>query len=435
MNSKERRNELKRASIEIRTLAIADKYVHGNTLALTNAMDFYTLANLVRNLDDVQADINVLSLYRMDLNYNYAHEVFPILFRFSEVVIESCEGTHVHAVIAGILEQEKINRLYMSSQVIDPQVDVAFERGLLASRLQDLSLTIEMLRDTAVCLCAGINGSTIKRLTLDQCEIYMDAVEILSGCFEANETLEILKVEHCRLRDDEVAEIVRAVKHHPTLLELSVRLNYAHEEAIDAVAELLKATPRLRRLDLAQQNPGVLDLSQIAEALFDNCTLEHLNLQENYLNDMHIEELVRTLSVNETLRELNLENCELKDAGLAMLVDSIGAFPGLTHLWLKENNFKMPLNEEVLSLSLKKNFVLHVLDLDDEDWIPASLKYHMFLNRAGQRFLAPDGTISLSLWPTLFARVQNLCKGQNDDKFQERDVHFDLLRRLAFLMR
>lgn len=337
-------NDLKRASIEKRTLAIADRYVHDNTLALTKSMDFYTLANLVRNLDDVESEMTILSLYRMDLDFNYAHEVLPILERFDEIILEDCEGSHLHMIISSAMKQASIRRFRIFSQVLDPHVDEALETGLKNSTLVDLSLTIEMPRETTERLCLGINHSRLQKLSLDQCEVYVDAVEVLCDCFRSNPSLQVLRLEHCRFRDYEIAELVRSVKDHPSLLELSVRMNRVLDEGVEACAELLQCTPRLERLDLSQQDPGFLDLRPLAESLRINRTLTHLNIQENYLNDAHIPALVESLSVNTTLRHLNLENCELKQEGLSLLMNSLGNWTTLTHLHLKENNFREPPN-------------------------------------------------------------------------------------------
>lgn len=281
MGGKEELSELKRESLEKRTLAIADKFVHDNTLALTNAMDFYTLANLLRNLDDIEdADLQVLSIYRMDLDFNYAHEVLPILNRFEEAILDDCEGSHVCLVLANILQEKSIQRLTVFSQILDPAVDAAFLSGLKLSTLTELNLTIEMPQETAECLYAGINSSCLEILDLNQCEISEEAIDILCHCFENNNKLKTLKLDHSRLRDNEVAALLRSVRFHPALRELSVRMNYAHEEAIHAARELLETTVCLECLDLAQQNPGVIDLSQLAFGLANNVTLRNLNLQE-----------------------------------------------------------------------------------------------------------------------------------------------------------
>lgn len=429
---------IQRASIEKRTLAIADQYIHDDTLSLTNAMDFYTLANLVRNLDylETKTDIHVLSLYRMDLDLNFSYEINHIVHGFKEVILNDCEGTHLDTIVKTVLKETKIKRFHVfSRQILDPLVDAAFEMGLKTSKLVDLSLTIEMPRETAEHICRGINHSRLKQLTLDQCEIYVDAVEILCHCFRANQSLEVLKVEHCRLRDYEVADLVRSIKDHPTLLELSVRMNRMRDEAIGAAAELLNGTPRLERLDLAQQNPGHLDIRQLAEALHTNRTLTHLNLRENYLEDSHMPILVDALSVNTTLREVNLEDCELTDDGLSHFVNSLGKFPGLTHLKLRENEFRQPLNQDALLESLHRNHVLQAIEMDDDDLLAPKLTFLMFLNKAGRRYLAQEW-VSLSFWPTLLARVNRLFElPEKDYDFKEADIIFQLLQGPALLQR
>jgi hypothetical protein len=428
-------SDRQRGSIEKRTLAIADQYIHDDTVALTSAMDLYTVANLVRNLDDLENDeLRILSLYRMDLDLNYSHEVNNIFSRFEEVILDDCEGTHLDTVIKSVLEEAKIKRFHFFSQILDPQVDLALERGLANSNLGVLSLTVEMPRTTAEHLCVGINQSRLKELILDQCEIYVDAMGILCDCFRANQRLEVLKVEHCSLRDGEVADLVRSVKEHPQLLELSVRMNRMLDEGTEAVVELLNCTPRLQRLDCAQQNPGHLDLRQLAEALRYNATLTHLNLQENYLMDSDVPALIDTLSVNTTLRELNLENCDIKDGGLSLIVNSLSNFQGLTHLRLKENMFLQPLDQGTLLESLRRNHVLQVIDLDDEDLICPKLKLLMFLNRAGRKYIAQE-SLPLSSWPTLLARVKQLFEAEKDYEFKETDIIFELLQGPALLQR
>ncbi len=427
-------NDLQRASIEKRTLALADQFVHDNTLTLTNSMDFYTLASLVRNLDDVEVEITLLSLYRMDLDLNTSSEILPILSRFEELTLDDCDGTHLDAVISGILCESSIQRLRVFSQILDDRIYTALEAGLTNSRLIDLSLTIDMPKEATEHLCAGINQSCLKTLVFDQCEIYFDAVEVLCDCFRENKCLEVLKLEHCGLRDDEVASLLRAVKDHPTLLDLSVRMNHMYEEGIEAAMELLQCTPRLQQLDLAQQNPGVLNLEKLAHALHGNRTLIHLNLEENFLKDAHIAALTETLSTNTTLRKINLRNCELKDAGLLLLAACLGDFPSLTHLGLKENNFRVQLNHQQLMESLRHNHILQVLELDDENWIPEHLKFHLFLNQAGRKFLSQE-TIPLSFWPFILERVKRLFDSEKEYHFGESDIIFELLQGPALLER
>jgi Ran GTPase-activating protein (RanGAP) involved in mRNA processing and transport len=432
-----RYNERKRVSIQKRTLAIADNAVNAETktLALTSHMDSYTLESLLRHLDDVEDEVETLSLYRMNLDHCVSHEVVQQLFRWNQVELDDCEGDHFHAVIAGILRHDNIQRLRVFfGYKIDPEVVDALGKGLPQSKLQELSLTIDMDAKTARILCHSINLSKLTKCNLNRCGIYADAVDVLCRGLEDNTTLELLRLEYCRLRDDEVADLVRAVKHHPTLQELSFRGNYAQEDSIDTVAELLRCTPALRRLDLAQQNPGILDLSQLAQALEENTTLVHLNLQESFLKDIHIPALVRALSINTTLRQLNMENCELKDAGLSALIEGLGEFRGLAQLWLRENNFHQSPDESVILRSLERNHTLQVLDLDDE-WTLSSSKYPLYLNRSGRKFLT-NNNVAISLWPTLLARAHSLFKAEEANRnFREADIIYYLLHGPALLER
>lgn len=426
--------ERKRASIEKRTLAIADQFVHGNKLALTNTMDFYTFANLLRNLDDLHVKLNLLSLYRVDLDFNYAYEVLQILSRFEEVVLDDCEGTHVHLLVSGILHERNAKRLDLSSQTVNIEVDTAFEIGLTNSVLMDLSLTIEMPVGTATALARGLNRSCVEQLDLTQCEIYADAIQVLCDCFRENKILKKLNLGHCRLLDDEVGDLVRAVKNHPCLLDLSVRMNYAQVESVEAVVELLASTPALQRLDLAQQNPGDLDLNQLARGLMTNDTLRHLDLQENYLSEFDVPVLCEAFSINETLCEINLEDCDIKDSGLHKLIENFASFRGLTHLHLKQNNFFQRPNRETLEGALEENHSLVTLELDHQEWIPLEGRRWLLLNRAGRRYLQP-GSLNPGLWPFVLARSHHVVESNESCDLQEADVIFELLHGPVLLER
>ena len=427
--------DLKRISIETRTLALADQYIHDNQLALTNSMDFYTLANLVRHLDEIETEIHSLSMYRMDLDWNYSSEIIAILPRFTEVILDDCHGTHLDTMLSSILQAGiGIQRLRLFSQLVDVQMDTSLRDGLIQSNLCNLFLTIELSKSTAECLFTGLNQSLVKELILDQCEIYLDAVEVIGNCLSANQCLETLKVENCGLRDDEVALLMRAVKHHPTLVDLSMRTNYMYNEGMEATVELVQCTPRLAKLDLGRQNPGVLNLAKLAQALRENHTLTHLNMEENFLKDAHMGALIEALLVNTTLRQVNLRNCELKDASLMQLAAAWNDFPGLTHLDLRENHFRRPPDPQHLSQSLQHNHVLQVIELDDPDWISMPLKFHLVLNQAGRRYLSEE-TIPLSLWPLILERVKRLFDLKKEYHFGENDILFELLNGPALLQR
>jgi hypothetical protein len=295
--------------------------------------------------------------------------------------------------------------------------------------LEELSLTVDMSTDMLQVLWQGINNqhqpssannnnALLSKLDLSQCNFRAgDAITALCQGLQQNKSIQTLSLENCRLRDDEVADLVRALQHHPTLQDISLRMNYAEGASMEAIADLLGSTPALQRLDLAQQNPGVLDLASFAPALQENKTLVSLNLQENYLYDAHMPAVAQALAHNRTLNELNLENCELGDTSLAVLVEHLGDFRGLTHLWLQENRFRKPLDEQLLLRGLHRNHWLQVLDLEEDDakklMTPVTAKRLLYLNRGGRQLLGPN-KVPLSLWPTLLARVnRSFCVGMD----------------------
>jgi hypothetical protein len=407
-------------------------------------MDFGILANLLRNLDDYDAErvIDNLSLYRIDLDYNVSWEVMEQLSRWKRVELDYCEGDHVHAVISHIFKHSNIQRLRIISSDLDSPTVHALGMGLQSRHhgLKELSLTIDMPTETTRVLCQAINhhqggagsGSLLQTTTplvsldLSQCDFGCagadDAIAVLCQGLQENTSLVCLKLENCRLDDDEVADLARSLRLHPTLQELSLRMNYAEDESISAIADLLRQTPALARLDLGQQNPGVLDLVVLAQALQVNQTLRRLNVKESYVFDAHMQALAETLATqNSTLQELNLENCGLRDSGLAFFMERLSDFRGLTKLWLKENRFhNHKVDDDDVLLLLKRNRTLQILDLEDEILVPPMVRYHLCLNRGGRKFLTPN-SVPLSLWPMLLARVNRLVFDEKKETDNDED--------------
>jgi tRNA A37 threonylcarbamoyladenosine biosynthesis protein TsaE len=64
------------------------------TLVLTSHMDLYRLESLLRHLDDVEDEVETLSLQRMDWDYKVSHEVVQQLFRLNQFELDDCEGDH-----------------------------------------------------------------------------------------------------------------------------------------------------------------------------------------------------------------------------------------------------------------------------------------------------------------------------------------------------
>ena len=413
-----------------------------NTLALHSHMDFIALARLLR--DESNRQLEILSLYKLDMDFNVAAEIVDHLQRWRQVILVQCDGDHLHHVIAALFRQPTIQQVSLCGGRLDLQVVDAIGRGLQYEHsLVELSLTVDMPSPTTLALCQGMNSPGSKHLrTLDlsQCDFGADAIAVLCQGFANNQQLQSINLEHCRLEDFEVADLVQSLREHPSLQELSVRMNYCEQEAVEAMADLLTSpTSKLQRLDMAQQDPGVLDLAILARALRNNTTLQFLDLRENFVYDAHMACLADALCVNTTLKELYLENCDIGDLGWHSLLDRLPEMHGIRKLWLRMNRFqKSTVNDEmVLEQAIRCNSMLHVLDLDPPMSSSQLLQYYLCLNRGGRQCLSPN-SIPLSLWPILLERTRYqhlITEVQRDAGIIEADILYCLLHGPALLER
>ena len=422
----------------------------------------------IHEIDDEEqpAGSSVLSLYRVDLDYNVAGEVEDQIPNWQEVQLINCSGDHIHDVVRAVFEPtSSVQRLQISTENFDSMVFEVLVKGLrdqqhqrlqpssscLPSLLTELILTMEMsteathalwheginaifsrsewsqptissswlspslsIPSSSVTATATGNQIALQRLDLSQCEFGADTITVLADGISENCHLVSLKLEHCRLEDDEVAQIIRALEGHPCLLELSLRLNYCETEGVRAIADLLAsdAKTKLQRLDIAQQDPGVLDLAELARALVTNKTMLYLDVKENYVRNDHIVALAEALTVNRTLEEVNLENCDIRETGWMSFMEHLPNMQGLFRLWIKENPINwseecVAATNQTMSRVLQKNSTIHTIDIFEGDDIPESsrswMKY-LYFNRGGRKFLEPN-QVTLAIWPLLLERA------------------------------
>ena len=359
---------------------------------------------------------SILSLYRVDLDYNVAGEVENQISNWEEVQLIDCRGDHIHDVVRAAFEpNSSVGKLQICLEEFDLLVLEALVKGLREQqerRLQpsltsdpslvtELILTMEMSTESAHVLWHdGINAVSrrsnslqaipfgtapistpvaLQRLDLSQCEFGADTIAVLAEGISQNCHLVSLKLEHCRLEDGEVAQIVHALEGHPCLSELSLRLNYCETESVRAIADLLSSDKKtkLQRLDIAQQDPGVLDIAELARSLTTNTSLLYLNVKENYVRSDHTVELARALTINTTLQELNLENCDIRQPGWMSFLENLPNMEGLLRLWIKDNPINtseetIAVTNQALSRALQRNSTIHVIDIFDGGDIPES---------------------------------------------------------------
>lgn len=396
-----------------------------NSLTLHQNMDSFDLINLLRNLpkDMVGEDserCELLTLHRVDLDYNTAYEIIDQLFRWSQVELDDSSGDHMYALLSAVLKHDNITQLSIISDELDRNSVEAMKEGLCSCHLQELSLTIELTREaTTSIMLNGINlASSISKLELSQCEISPDSIEVLCEALRANESLVALNIENCRLEDDEVSQILLSLQNNQSLQNLSVAMNYADDEAVNAASTLLQSQKSgLKSLNLAQQNPGTLDLLSLSDGLRANKTLQRLDLHESFVHKQHMAAFAEVLSVNTTLRELNLENCGLKDSILSLLLVRLKKFTGLQRLYIRENELSIQLDPS----TIRGNFMLQVLDVEDR-LIHPQVYIDLALNRGGRQFLDRN-MLPMGLWPTLFERVNKYFQESSDDQASQRCHH------------
>ncbi|KAL3935935.1 MAG: hypothetical protein SGBAC_008640 [Bacillariaceae sp.] len=396
-----------------------------NSLTLHQNMDSFDLINLLRNLPkDMVGEDNerceLLTLHRVNLDYNTAYEIIDQLFRWSQVELDDSSGDHMYALLSAVLKHDNITQLSIISDGLDRNSVGAMKEGLCSCHLRELSLTIELTREaTTSIVLNGINlASSISKLELSQCEISPDSIEVLCEALRANESLVALNIENCRLEDDEVSQILLSLQNNQSLQNLSVAMNYADDEAVNAASTLLQSQKSgLKSLNLAQQNPGTLDLLSLSDGLRANKTLQRLDLHESFVHKQHMAAFAEVLSVNTTLQELNLENCGLKDSILSLLLVRLKKFTGLQRLYIRENELSIQLDPS----TIRGNFMLQVLDVEDRLMHP-QVYIDLALNRGGRQFLDRN-MLPMGLWPTLFERVNKYFQESSNDQASQRCHH------------
>ncbi|CAJ1949560.1 unnamed protein product [Cylindrotheca closterium] len=396
-----------------------------NSVTLNSNMDSFDLINLLRNLPkDIVGEDNekceILTLHRVDLDYNTVYEIIDQLFRWSQVEFDDSSGHHMYALLNAILKHENIKHLSIIGDELDPDSVEAMKEGLCSCYLHELVLFIELTREAATSIILeGINNApSILKLDLSQCEISPDSIEVICQALETNESLVSLNLENCRLQDDEIAEILLSLQDNQSLQHLSLAMNYAEDEAMNAASRLLQSpTSRLKSLNLAQQNPGTLDLLSLSAGLRENKKLQRLDLYESFVDKQHMAAFAEVLTVNTTLRELNFENCGLKDSILSLLLVQLKRFTGLQKLYIKKNELSKQLDPS----TIRGNFMLQVLDVEDRLMHP-QVYIDLALNRGGRQYL-DQNMLPMGLWPTLFERVNRYFQETSDDQAPSRCHH------------
>ena len=131
------------------------------SLALNSHMDYFTMARLLRNLENedynrsqnknnnskygYEYEYEHLSLYGIELDYNVSHEICDQLSRWEEIELDHCYGQYVHAVIENIFKHENIRKLYIHGRELD-------EKTVKAYQIADKSLgqVVRKLKDKGV---------------------------------------------------------------------------------------------------------------------------------------------------------------------------------------------------------------------------------------------------------------------------------------------
>lgn len=415
---------------------------------------------------------SMLSLYRVDLDFNVAAEVEDQLSKWQELQLNYCSGDYMHQVVEACFQPTStIQKLSIKGGSLDEAVLEELTHGLkkqqeqrqqhqqqqhqstMSSFLTELILTIEMSTDvTRILWQQGINALSrrsnkillpsapttvnplpmaLQKLDMSQCEFGNDTIAVLAEHLAENCHLTSLNLDHCRLDDGEAAQVIQALEGHPSLTDLSIRLNYCETESVDALAHLLvNNQTKLQRLNIAQQDPGLLDMEVLGNALATNTTLLYLDARENYVRTPHMAALARALTANRTLQELNLENCDVRTAGWMSILENLPDIQGLLRLWLKQN----PINETPeaaaatnlgLMQALEKNTTIHTIDLPhyqsqeqegrqlresrEEPQEESNQEWMPYLYlNRGGRKFLEPNSISLAMWPLLLARANHL---------------------------
>eukprot|EP00434_Breviolum_minutum_P038592 symbB.v1.2.034241.t1/scaffold4388.1/size41845/1 len=231
---------------------------------------------------------------------------------------------------------------------------------------------------------------TLQRLTLEECRINAEAVQLWATNLSQLKELEVLNLGHNQLEYRGLEILVEALKSNTKLNELILTDNLLGPKAGQLLAELLLQLASLQNLNLSEnflQEDGSALMAEVLRSGGRAKVDLTLDLSSNDLRVAGAKAMASLLEMD-TVRSLELASNRLHDFGIKALSQPLRRIRGLLFLGLGENNISDE-GVEALVSSLQVNDTLKTLELDynaiSEDLVKTLKQQRCQVTLAGNR--------------------------------------------------
>jgi len=231
---------------------------------------------------------------------------------------------------------------------------------------------------------------TLQRLTLEECRINAEAVQLWATNLSQLKELEVLNLGHNQLEYRGLEILVEALKSNTKLNELILTDNLLGPKAGQLLAELLLQLASLQNLNLSEnflQEDGSALMAEVLRSGGRSKVDLTLDLSSNDLRVAGAKAMASLLEMD-TVRSLELASNRLHDFGIKALSQPLRRIRGLLFLGLGENNISDE-GVEALVASLQVNDTLKTLELDynaiSEDLVKTLKQQRCQVTLAGNR--------------------------------------------------
>ena len=162
-------------------------------------------------------------------------------------------------------------------------------------------------------------SSSLKVISLPNCEIGDDEMGILSSSFRANKArlpMESIQLSFNRITHKGLEALSNALWGSMTLKELKLDNNMIGDRGAHQLAAIFPALKSLVTLDVGFNGIKTAGLNVLMKAVVDTDQIESLSLSGNDIDDIPSAKAVAyTLAYNQTLKSIYLVHCSIRDEG------------------------------------------------------------------------------------------------------------------------
>jgi Ran GTPase-activating protein (RanGAP) involved in mRNA processing and transport len=235
----------------------------------------------------------------------------------------------VRAITEAILEDETRRKGFMNTvndQTSRERTDVADNGSTLATSkekfegMQQLFLGGTGMGTSGCHAVARLleRSSSLKVLSLPNCEIGDEEIGILSTSFRANKTrlpIESMQLSFNHITHKGLEALSNALWGSPSLKELKLDNNLIGDHGAHQVAAILPTLKALATLDVGFNGIKSAGLNVLMKAVVDTDQIESLSLSGNEIDVPSAKAVAYTLAYNQTLRSIYLVHCSIQHEG------------------------------------------------------------------------------------------------------------------------